>query len=358
MSCNLERPFGNSTSGYGKSPRHGEAQGRPSPMRAFTPPAVKPPRVKPGEPAAKLIHAAMIGALLRIQAADLEARRGEVEGIHRLRTSTRRLRSELQTARELIDQVSREHLERELKWLAGMLGSVRDLDILADRLHAVNRACLELKTQTKVGSDSCGDPLQPLFRSFTERHERSSRALSDALGSDRYRKLVETIEEWIVGPPLKDDAWQPCRVVLPPLAVTAWKRLKRGAGALEESTPDEEFHEVRKRAKRARYAAELIAPALGGRIEKKAARFIRLTTKIQNILGEHQDAVVAAEEVARLLAESSVTLTDSTVRAVRALLESQRQAARAARDRFFVCWGRLDRKKTTRWLKLKHRSLA
>ena len=94
-------------------------------------PAVKPPRVRPAEPSATLIRSALIAALSRVQAADPEARRGEVEGIHRLRTSTRRLRSELRTVRDLIDQASREQLEGELKWLAEALGSVRDLDILA-----------------------------------------------------------------------------------------------------------------------------------------------------------------------------------------------------------------------------------
>ena len=42
-------------------------------------------------------------------------------------------------------------------------------------------------------------------------------------------------------------------------------------------------------AERARYAAELIAPALGSRTAKDAKRFIRLTTQLQDILGEHQE---------------------------------------------------------------------
>src|SRR5262245_40787802 len=55
------------------------------------------PRVKPGEPSSHLVRAALKGALARVQAADPAARRGDVEGIHRLRTSCRRLRSELRT---------------------------------------------------------------------------------------------------------------------------------------------------------------------------------------------------------------------------------------------------------------------
>ena len=327
--------------------------GKQAPTHPFAPPAVKPPRVKPGEPSAKLIRSALIAALLRVQAADPEARRGEVEGIHRLRTSTRRLRSELRTVRDLIDQASREQLEGELKWLADTLGSVRDLDILRDRLHAAARSCCGEKGPRDADSHQVDDRLEPLFRSFADRHEANSQALREALAGDRYRNLVATLEEWIVHPPLKDEAWEPCRTALPALGLPPGRRLKKGARALTKSSPEEEFHEVRKRAKRARYTAELIAPALGSRIEKKARRFVRLTTKVQDILGEHQDAVVAASEVERFLAESDQGRDEAVRRDAHALLESQRRAAQAARDRFFDCWDRLDRKKSTRWLKLK-----
>jgi len=360
MACDLERPVTKIRGENGFLSRSVEGDREQVPTHTVAPPPVKPPRVRPAEPSATLIRSALVAALSRVQAADPEARRGEVEGIHRLRTSTRRLRSELRTVRDLIDQVSREQLEDELKWLADALGSVRDLDILRDRLHAAALACIGEKGQGDAGSHRMEDRLQPLFRSFENRREAGSRALRDALAGDRYRNLVATLGEWIVHPPLRDEAWAPCRTTLPALGLAAWKRLKKGARALSKSGPEEEFHEVRKRAKRARYTAELIAPTLGSRIEKKAKRFIRLTTKVQDILGEHQDAVVAASEVERFLAESDQGRDEAVRRDAHALLESQRRAAQAARLRFFDCWNRLDRKKSTRWLKLKlkNRSLA
>jgi CHAD domain-containing protein len=358
MSCDLERPADEARAENGRIPLHGKEDCRRSSIMAFAPPAVKAPQVRPGEPAARLIHSALIGALLRIQAADPPARSGDAEGIHRLRTSTRRLRSELRTARDLIDQGRREDLERELKWLASTLGSVRDLDILIERLHSQLRDCISNNKNEGAALSELGDRLAPLFARLADRHERDSRILRDALQGDRYRRLVETIEEWIVHPPLKDDAWEPCWSLLPLLAASPWKRLKKGVRGLSRSSPDEEFHEVRKRAKRARYAAELIAPALGGRVEKKARRFIRLTTKLQDILGEHQDAVVAVAEVERFVDENRHGPDEDAARAAQALLEGQRLAAQAARDKFFDGWDRLDRKKSTRWLRLNGRSLA
>jgi CHAD domain-containing protein len=308
------------------------------------------PRIRPGEPAAELIRAALRGAVARVQAADPEARRGEIEGIHRLRTSTRRLRSELRTVQDLVDPCWRVHLEGELKWLASMLGSVRDLDILTARLRDAVACRSQDGREKSQAADACPDlALRPLFDALADRHSRNSRELRDALQGERYRNLVAILEKSAGHLAVKDEAMEPCRATLPPLAAAAWRRLKKGARALKHSDPDSEFHEVRKRAKRARYTAELIAPALGRHIEKKAARFIRLTTKVQDILGEHQDAVVAGDEIERILAGHPHD--EALVRVAEDLIETERRAAEAARDRFFDVWAKLDRKKSVRWLK-------
>jgi CHAD domain-containing protein len=55
-------------------------------------------------------------------------------------------------------------------------------------------------------------------------------------------------------------------------------------------SPDEELHALRIRAKRVRYAAEAVAPVMGPR----ASRFAAAVTALQTVLGEHQDAVIAA----------------------------------------------------------------
>jgi CHAD domain-containing protein len=56
---------------------------------------------------------------------------------------------------------------------------------------------------------------------------------------------------------------------------------------------DSALHGVRIKAKRARYAAELVAPAAG----KQVRRFIERAKDLQDLLGDHQDAVVAQERL-------------------------------------------------------------
>ncbi len=109
-------------------------------------------------------------------------------------------------------------------------------------------------------------------------------------------------------------------------------------------------------AKRARYTAELIAPVLHRRSSRSAARFIRLTTQVQNVLGEHQDAIVASQAIERQLAEH--TDDPGFVEAAGRLLDTQKNAARAARAEFFNVWDKLDRKKSRRWMKTESKAHA
>ncbi len=127
--------------------------------------------------------------------------------------------------------------------------------------------------------------------------------------------------------------------------------------ALDADSPDVDFHRVRKLAKRARYSAELIVPTLGSRTEKRAKRFIGLTTEIQDILGEHQDATVAIAELRRF--QSEHPRDHELVRQIHDLLKTQHDAVLTTRAKFFDIWNKLDRKRSLRWMKRKkHRASA
>jgi CHAD domain-containing protein len=94
------------------------------------------------------------------------------------------------------------------------------------------------------------------------------------------------------------------------------KQLRRASDGLPADPSDEELHAVRIRAKRARYAAELA----GG---KKLKPAIAALKRVQDVIGEHQDAVVAETKL------RAVATAGSAVAAGR-LIERER-ARRAAR---------------------------
>jgi len=300
------------------------------------------PRVSPDDPVGRVVFLALRVAILRIAGSDADVRRADPTGIHRLRTTTRRLRSELRALEDLVDGPWRDQLDTELKWLAGKLGEVRDLDILLARLK---KAAVE-----QGAGGGTDDALGPLFSSLQARRTQAARSLNDALKSDRYRGFLACLEQAAERPALTDSAAEPCRVALPTVAAASWRRLKKEGRSLGPSDPDEPFHELRKRAKRARYTAEMIAPIMGRRAERAASRFIRLLTRVQDVLGEHHDAVVAADEIERVIDDHPQD--QALVRAAHDLLEIERDKALAARETFFKVWDKLDRKKSRRWMKI------
>ncbi len=126
------------------------------------------PRVRPDDPAAAAVQAALGTGLFWLRRNQPLACQGVEEGVHHLRTTTRRLRSALDVFRPLTDPDWVDRFADELKWLADVLGEVRDLDVLTARLQS---AAAELELN---GS------LVPLFESLRERHEQASSALRGA----------------------------------------------------------------------------------------------------------------------------------------------------------------------------------
>jgi inorganic triphosphatase YgiF len=312
----------------------------PKAVRALGAKAQEPPDVivpeslSPSDPAAYAIQAAIGRGLQRMLANDPGVRLGEVEAVHQMRVGARRLRSDLRTFAQLLDREWVDGLRAELRWLGQELGAVRDLDVLGERLRA--------------SGEGLGG-LEPLFRVLEDRHSRAREQLLEGLRSPRYVALVDALVEANGSPAVTADAWQPSANVLPPLAAKAWQKLAARARKLRDGDPAEDYHRVRILAKKSRYAAEAIAPALGSRRGRQATRFARRAAAIQDVLGLMQDAVVARDTV---LAVASSREDDGlfNVSAGR-LVERQAFDARSARADLPAAWRRLDRKKRRRWLR-------
>jgi CHAD domain-containing protein len=293
------------------------------------------PRLGPHEPTAHAIQSALIQGVERLRQFAPGARQGDVEGVHRMRTTARRLRSELRLYRDLLAGDWGQRLSGELQEQGRLLGAVRDADVLRARLR---------KSAAELVED-----LGPLFAMLDRRHEAASAVLKSALESGRFDGLSDQLAEAAEHPDLDDAAWEPCQKVLTPLVRAVWKRLRKAASALDLSDPDEEFHEVRKKAKRARYCAESVAPTLDEADANDACRFARRATAVQDVLGEHQDAIIAGQEIRRIVAAHPDQGPFNL--AAGRLLERQMNAAGTARTQFFKAWNQLDRRKNVRWMK-------
>jgi CHAD domain-containing protein len=263
--------------------------------------------------------------------------------VHQMRVGCRRLRSDLRVFRPLLDAGWANELRAELSWIADALGAVRDAEVLRARLRhtaaAEPLAALDDAAVARIDAD------------LAARHEDARSALDAALRTDRYRSLLDRLIGAAAAPRLAAcRANRPARDLLPRLVAKPWRQLAygsdgvSGAGQLDQFGPDDEWHEVRIRAKRARYATEAVAHALGG----PATDLGKAIAAVQNLLGEHQDAVIAANtwlEIARSDPDDH-TLAVTAGR----LFERERAAVRRARDDFPAAWEQADRRRLTEWL--------
>src|SRR5437870_6770567 len=145
------------------------------------------------------------------------------------------------------------------------------------------------------------------------------------------------------GPIVSVGARRPGWKALPRLLVRAWKRLEPQAQALKPDDPDQRYHAVRIRAKRLRYAAEAIGPALGDRAAA-LARLAAAAADLQDLLGTMHDAVVTRIDLHATLQEA--TGPDYAFAAGR-LVERCTAAVDEGRRRYPRAWKRLLR----RWRK-------
>jgi CHAD domain-containing protein len=246
---------------------------------------------------------------------DPGARLGFAEDVHQLRVAARRSRAYLRAARRLFQPEWTAAVQADLRWLGQEVGALRDLDVLIERLE-LERAALD-EADARAAS--------PLLKRLRGERSRARERLLAALDSERYAELLDALEH---GPP----KWVPPAEA--PLRELATKEVERLAG-VDEDASDEELHALRIRAKRVRYAAELLAPG-----SRRARRVVGRAKRLQEVLGEHQDAAVAERRLRGLLRPRDAT---ATALVVGRLVERQRERRRSARHEFPRALRKLER---------------
>jgi CHAD domain-containing protein len=229
---------------------------------------------------------------LRIQAHALKTlepmvRAGEPDSVHQMRVGTRRLRAALRSFGEVIPPADADHLAGELRWIGHVLGDARDAEVLAGHLAETLRT---IPVELLIG------PVRARVQGyFAPRGAAARAALLEALDSPRYQALLAELDRLTHEHPRGSRAADPAREVLPGAVRRAYRqtkrRMRRAWHAEAGPARDVALHRARRSARRARYAAEAASPAAG----RKAGRFADQMKKVQSVLGDHQDAVLARQ---------------------------------------------------------------
>jgi triphosphatase len=219
------------------------------------------------------------------------ARYHDAESLHQMRVGLRRLKAAFSLFGDLLQVPS--GIADERKWLTDQLGPARDLDVLiASTLPRV------------AGALSGPAELDSVRAAAREKSEALFEQAGAAVSSDRYGKLVSSLEQWVEQRGWRDDIPAKGRLRLKlrvtDLASTILEQeqrrlLKRGSKLKDADATQR--HRVRIAAKRTRYATEFFASLYRG---KMVHRYVRSLARLQDELGWMNDAVVGGELLAEL----------------------------------------------------------
>lgn len=301
--------------------------------RALAPPEVAVPSLDESATLADVVRAAIAAGFVRLLQHDPGVRLGgDAEDVHQARVAARRLRSDLRTFRSLLDPERSAALREELQWLGAELGHVRDADVLQERL----------RDQVALLPAVDARPATALLRRLDTQRTAARETMLAALDSDRYLRLLDSLVAAVERPPVNEEADAPARKALPGIVRGPWKHLQKAVESLDDHPEDEALHDIRIRAKRARYAAEAVVPVLG----KPAQRFAKAVAGVQSVLGDLQDAVVAEEWLRTAAAKGPA----AQAMVAGQLIAVQRGAMAASRRDWPQAWDEVAGKKLRSWL--------
>ena len=245
------------------------------------------------------------------------------EELHQMRVGIRRFRAILRTARVLLEPEWNTSLQEELRWLGTMLGTVRDQDVLLDRLYT--EADGLLPAERKI--------FERQLTTFETHRSQARGQLLDTLRSDRYLDLLGRLEEATQTPALREAP----ESSLMHLAAQEFKQLLKAGKHGNGDPSDQDLHQLRIRTKRTRYVAELALEPMG----KPAIRFVRQTKRNQDLLGDHQDAVFTEKRLRQLL---QTTRGVKTAFAIGQIIERLRARRRRTKAMFPREWAKLKKR--------------
>ncbi len=208
------------------------------------------------------------------------SRAGNEEDLHQARVSLRRIRSYLRTFRSVVDPIWASAVRAELGWFGGLLGEVRNLDVMAGRISRREDNGDDLagyKELLAAAEVERAAALTDVAQARELPRYQSVRSYVDALANREVRFGVGASEE---------AATATARILRRP-----WRAVRDAAKTARRAPTETNLHVLRIRSKELRYAAEISREFYG----VPASRLARAAQGVQDRLGEHRDALSTAE---------------------------------------------------------------
>ena len=223
-----------------------------------------------------------------------------------------------------------------LRTLIKALGAVRDCDVQIEYLHA-SSAAMEGADRTAI---------EPLRGRLMQQRAQARARLLHTLDSTRIRSWVA---HWLDQLRLGTGSGARARAattagVARELIRSVARKLRKRADRLNAGSSADDFHKVRIRAKRLRYALD----AFGSLYGDAAREYLSALAKLQHVLGEYHDSTVRAGLFAELVTSGQRVPAATSFLAGR-LVERDQGEFRKCQREFSKAYRRINRR---RWREL------
>jgi CHAD domain-containing protein len=256
----------------------------------------------------------------------------DVEELHEMRVATRRLRAALSLFADVLPETALKARE-EISWVGQGLGAVRDLDVQIEQLDGW------LDTAEPEDRQALA-----ILRSLLQAQRETARtAMLEMLDSRRYEAFVNRFSRTLRARHLarSGPAAQPALALAPELIETRFRSVRKAGKRIGPDSPATDYHRLRIRAKRLRYALEFLGDLYPGSTQAVIKRLVG----VQDLLGLHQDADVAINRLRQLALSGAEELDPRTIFALGEIAQRHRHAAIQLRAQFPTAYARLSNKR-------------
>lgn len=244
------------------------------------------------------------------------------EGVHQMRVAMRRTRAVMKAFRDMLGDDVVAGFNTELRWLARNLGRARDADVTARDARAAGEADADH------------------YEKFLAQETVSAyEHLVEILQSDRCAALEAELQRFIATGPTSAMQTRFGNLSVAECARqfvrSALLQLLEHGDAIGADSPATQLHKLRIEAKRFRYLLDFFSTV-------QPERWVQTTEavkKLQDVLGEHQDAVTAQERLTDYAA--SVPLDEAhrdKLVVTGRLLQKEEERMAACRQQFSETW--------------------
>jgi CHAD domain-containing protein len=243
----------------------------------------------------------------------------DIEALHQMRVATRRMRAIFRSVRTFLEPEWTKKIRQEVGWIGSLLGEVRDWDVL---LESLGKEYFGMNSKEERA-------FLHIQKIFQDERSLARGRLLEGLGSDRYLDLLNTLEDSLAHLPFQSD-----HPIMADLARKAFAKLEECVESTQGRFPEKELHHIRILVKRARYTVELSEPFL----RKHAKPFLQQAKSLQDVLGQHQDALVLEHQ---LLSHRTLTRSPGVAFVKGILVERCRNRQKATRQNLPQLWEKL-----------------